>query len=121
MTLLVIIVFIYISEVAAFSLKDYKDINGDKNAGMNTLPVRFGVASPIITCIGLATPSILIWVLYVILKPPLIFVVIYFAISIARLVLASMILSGLDQHKSEQIVKYFRFILLAEMFAWCLF
>jgi|GEM_PF-4047428 len=119
--LLIIILFIYASEVLAISIKDYKDVKGDKEMGMQTLPI---VMSPkkaaMVTFTGFCIPLAIVWLPWTFLGLSLLFLAIYLTTGLVRYFLGLMLLRNPSSAVGAEILKKFRYILMLQMLAWCL-
>jgi len=112
--------FIYLTESLAFSLKDYKDIEGDRKEGMRTLPIAFERNRAIrITALGLVLPLALVWIPWEVLGLSLTFLAMYLVAGLMRMRYAKDILAkNFGAGAAGAILKDFRLILLLEMSAW---
>ncbi len=118
----IILSFIYLTEAAAFSLKDYKDVEGDGAMAKSTLPLSLGPERAIwVTRAGLLMPLLLVWALGELLRPSALFLAVYSVTGLARLGLVFLLASGADRRTAGQAVKYFRYVLLLQMLGWSVF
>lgn len=119
--IIAIIAFIYLTEVLAFSIKDYKDVTGDKLMGMRTLPV---VLSPQkaanFTFIGLSLPLLFVWLPWHFLGLSSVFLAIYLITGTLRYLSGSRLLRNPSPGVASQILNNFRYILILQMVGWCL-
>lgn len=111
--------FMFITEVMAFSLKDYKDIEGDRKMGMQTLPI---VLTPkraaFITCAGLCLPLFLVWIPWQLLGLSYVFLLAYLVAAMARFQWARNLIDNPSPENAARMLKSFRYVLLLEMMAW---
>ncbi len=120
-TILLIVAFVFVTKFLAISLKDYKDVEGDSRNGMRTLPVEYGVGpASKITAAGLLSTLPLFWIPWHILHLSVFFLAAYFLSGLMRAVFARKITSGVTPAGAADILKKFRFVLIAEMLAWCI-
>ncbi|MFH1394434.1 MAG: UbiA family prenyltransferase [Candidatus Micrarchaeota archaeon] len=119
--LLLIVAFIYASEVLAFSIKDYKDVRGDRKMGMQTLPI---ILTPkkasLVTFAGFCIPPALVWIPWSYLGLSMAFLAIYLGTGVLRYFLGLMLLRNPSSAVGGEILKKFRYILMLQMLAWCL-
>jgi len=119
--LLMIVIFMYVTEVIAFSLKDYKDIDGDRKMSMNTLPIHFNKKVAVkITAAGLIFPLFLSWFPWHFFELSIYFIIIYILAGLVRSHFARKLITDSSPASAISILKNFRYVLLLEMFAWCL-
>ncbi|HSB46463.1 MAG TPA: UbiA family prenyltransferase, partial [Candidatus Bilamarchaeum sp.] len=77
--------FLYITEVLAVSIKDYKDIEGDRKTGLRTLPIIYGPKDAAkLTFLGLCLPLLLVWIPWTAFKLSGTFIGMYMVIGISR-------------------------------------
>jgi len=119
--LLMVIVFIYVTEVLSLSIKDYKDVEGDRKMGMRTLPIMLGSQNAArLTFLGFCMPLALVWLPWEILHLSSIFLVIYLSVGIFRCFLGIKLLTDPTPGQAGEILKKFRYVLMLQMLAWCL-
>ena len=119
--IITIIGFVYLTEVLAFSLKDYKDIEGDRKMHMDTLPIVFEKKTAVrITAAGLTMPLLISWIPWHVLALSSHFIVFYFIAGAIRFRYARRLMQDPSPASAGDILKNFRYVLLAEMVAWCL-
>ncbi|MFA5105392.1 MAG: UbiA family prenyltransferase [Candidatus Micrarchaeia archaeon] len=119
--LLVIVGFIFVTEFFSFSIKDYKDVEGDKKMGMSTMPISLGpqTASKL-TSFGLILPAFSIWVPLSEFRLSYLFLILYFAAWLIRASIAKRLVRDQSPGAAAEMVKKYRIILLLQMCAWCL-
>jgi 4-hydroxybenzoate polyprenyltransferase len=116
-----IVGFVYLTEVLAFSIKDYKDIEGDRQMGMRTLPIVFDVKkASTLTGIGLALPLVLVWIPWQTLSLSPLFLALYMLAGGIRFWFARRLTADPSPTSAGYILKNFRYVLLLQMGAWCL-
>ncbi|MEW6748344.1 MAG: UbiA family prenyltransferase [Candidatus Micrarchaeota archaeon] len=119
--IVLIAAFMYLTEIPAFSIKDYKDVQGDREMGMRTLPIVFTPEKAArITFIGFCLPLLLVWVPWYFLGLSTLFLAIYLVAGALRYHFASKLLSSPLPATASLILKNFRYILLLQMIGWCL-
>ncbi len=119
MRFLWIIVFIAVSEVLAVSLKDYKDVPGDKRVGLKTLPISFSTENAaMITFVGLCLPLMLVWLPWLVLKLSIPFLALYLVAGTVRFSLGLELLGNPGPEAAGRILKVFRYIVLLQLFGW---
>jgi len=119
--ILAIIAFIYLTEVLAFSIKDYKDVRGDRLMGMKTLPVVLNPKKAAqITFVGLSLPLMFVWVPWHFLELSSLFLIIYLISGIWRYLSGSRLLKNPSPFVASQILNNFRYMLILQMVGWCL-
>ena len=119
--IIIIAAFLYLTEMLVWSIKDYKDVKGDAETGVMTLPV---VMSPkkasYVTCMALALPLLLVWMPWHALQLSNSFLMIYLAAGAARLFLGTRLLNNQSPAIAAGILKNFRYVLFLQMIGWCL-
>jgi 4-hydroxybenzoate polyprenyltransferase len=119
--LIIIIAFIYLTEVLAITIKDYKDVEGDRKMGMRTLPIMLSPEKASrFTFLGFCLPLVLSWVPWTALGLSPLFLVIYLCSGLARYKLGSKLLADPSPEEANKILKKYRYILMLQMVAWCL-
>jgi geranylgeranylglycerol-phosphate geranylgeranyltransferase len=119
--ILTVLAFVFITEVLAFSLKDYKDVEGDRSVGMNTLPIAFRLEDATrITALGLVLPLILVWLPWSYLKLSPVFLGGYLIAGVIRTGFAVRLMGDPTPTSAGIILKKFRYVLLLQMICWCL-
>ena len=113
--------FMYLTQALVWSIKDYKDVEGDRKTGVNTLPVAMSadMASKI-TALALSLPLLLFWVPWYMLHLSAAFLVLYLIAGIARYRLGKQLIEDHTPESASKILINFRYALLLEMFGWCL-
>jgi 4-hydroxybenzoate polyprenyltransferase len=112
--------FMFVTEIFAFSIKDYKDVEGDRKTGMKTLPVQIGVEEAArITFIGLCLPIAVVWLPWKILDLSNAFLVIYLIAIAIRISFGARLLANPSPDNAKVILNNFRLVLLIQMIAWC--
>ena len=118
---LVIVGFFFITEVLAVSIKDYKDVEGDRKTGLRTLPIMMGAENASrVTFVGLCLPLMLSWIPFVLFHLSWVFITMYVVIGIARAVIGRKLMEDQSPREAGNILKSFRLITTLEMMAWCL-
>jgi geranylgeranylglycerol-phosphate geranylgeranyltransferase len=118
---LAIALFLYLTEVLAVSIKDYKDIEGDRETGLSTLPIMFGPEKASkLTFIGLCLPLLLVWVPWAAFGLSWVFLAMYVTIEFSRYRTGRKILADQSPAQASEALNSFRLITTLEMFAWCL-
>ncbi|MFN7990670.1 MAG: UbiA family prenyltransferase [Candidatus Micrarchaeia archaeon] len=118
---LAVVAFLYVTEVLAVSIKDYKDIEGDKKTGLRTLPIILGPEKASrLTFFGLSLPLILVWLPWLILRLSFPFLGMYLVIGMSRLMTGLKILKDQSPKNAGEALNSFRLITTLEMLAWCL-
>lgn len=116
-----IIAFIAVTEVLALSLKDYKDVKGDRKAGLRTLPISFSLGNAAnITFIGLCLPLALVWIPWSVLHLSATFLALYLVAGIIRCGLGLKLLANPGPESAGSILKAFRYVILLQMAGWCI-
>lgn len=117
----VVVVFIYLTEVLAMSIKDYKDVEGDRKVGMRTLPIVLGPEkAAMMTFAGFCMPLVLVWIPWLVLHLSLPFLALSVASGAGRLVLGLRLLLNPSQQSGMWILDNFRYFRILQIFAWCL-
>ncbi len=112
--------FMFVTEIFAFSIKDYKDVEGDRKTGMKTLPVQIGVEEASrITFVGLCLPIAVVWLPWKMLGLSNAFLVIYLVAIAIRISFGTKLLMNPSADTAKVILKNFRIVLLMQMIAWC--
>lgn len=112
--------FIYVSDALAFSLKDYKDVYGDRRVGVRTLPVALSPRKAArLTFAGLCMPLFLSWIPWMGLHLSIPFIVLFLASGIGRLMLGIMLLNNPSPRRAEKILNKFRYFIMLQMVGWC--
>ncbi len=119
--ILMIVVFIYLTEIFAFSLKDYKDVEGDRKMGMSTLPIIFSPEKASrITFAGLILPLFFVWVPWYLLDLSNLFLAVYLFSGAMRFRFGESLLGNPSAPTAKNILNKFRYVLILQMIAWCL-
>ena len=112
--------FMFVTEIFAFSIKDYKDVEGDRKTGMNTLPVQMGAKEASrVTFLGLCLPIAVVWLPWKMLGLSNAFIIIYLIAIVIRISFGAKLLSNPSPDTARVILKNFRLVLLMQMIAWC--
>lgn len=119
--IMAIVGFLYLTEVLAFSLKDYKDIDGDRRMNMDTLPIAYdrNLAARI-TAAGLILPLLVFWIPWKIFQLSAYFIILYLCAGLMRYTFATKLIRNPSPAAAGHILNNFRYVLLVEMGAWCL-
>lgn len=118
---LAVILFLYVTEVLAVSIKDYKDIEGDRKTGLRTLPIIYGARDASrLTFLGLCLPLILVWIPWGLFGLSTVFLAMYLAIGVSRFRTGRKILEDQSPEQAGKALNSFRLITTMEMVAWCL-
>ncbi len=119
--ILVIAGFMYLTQSLAWSIKDYKDVEGDRKTGVMTLPVVFSPKrASRITALVLVLPLLLFWVPWYMLHLSVWFLGVYLVSGIARCGLAAKLLADHSPTSASRILINFRYALMLEMIGWWL-
>ncbi|HQT44384.1 MAG TPA: UbiA family prenyltransferase [Candidatus Micrarchaeota archaeon] len=119
--LVVILCFMLLTEFFAFSIKDYKDVEGDRKMGMSTMPVSLGTqGASRLTSFGLLLPVFSIWVPWTAFRLSYLFLLFYFAAWLMRASMAVRLVNDQSPAAASEMVKKYRIILLLQMCAWCI-
>lgn len=117
----VVVLFLYISEVLAISIKDYKDVAGDEKTGIKTLPIVFGIKNAArLTFLGFCIPLVFAWIPWHLCKLSVLFLGIYMVSGIAKIYIGRELLGDMNPKVAVGILKKYRYILMLQMIAWCL-
>lgn len=116
----IIIIFLYLTEMLVWSIKDYKDVKGDEETGVITLPVHYKENAAKITFFSLSLPLFLGWLPWIILNLSTAFIVIYFVAGLLRVHLGHKLLENQSAVASATVLKNFRLVLFLQMIGWCL-
>lgn len=118
--ILAIAAFIYITEILAISIKDYKDFEGDKATGIKTLPVQIGLENASrLTFIGMLLPLFLSWIPWAVLHLSIMFLVFYLASGLLKIHMGTRLIRNPTPAVAGNILKNYRYALMLQMFAWC--
>jgi 4-hydroxybenzoate polyprenyltransferase len=119
--LAVAIGFIYMTEVLSMSIKDYKDVPGDRRVGLRTLPIVLGPQkAALVTFAGFCSPFILSWIPWLVLNLNPAFLAASLASGAARIFLGLGFLSRPDSGQGKETLNKFRYVRIAQMLSWCL-
>lgn len=119
--LVVVIAFIYMTEVLSMSIKDYKDVSGDERVGLRTLPIVLGVRNAsLVTFAGFCSPFFLVWIPLILLHLSPVFLVASLASGAARILLGLGFVASPDSKQGMETLNKFRYVRIAQMLAWCL-
>ncbi|MEW6722438.1 MAG: UbiA family prenyltransferase [Candidatus Micrarchaeota archaeon] len=117
----VVALLMYATNSLVWSIKDYKDVEGDRKTGVLTLPVVLtSQTAALVTFAALALPLAGGWVAWYVLGLSTVFLAIYLASGVIRLFLGKMLLADQSPQTASKILINFRFALLLEMVGWCL-
>jgi len=118
--IMVIAVFFYISEVFSISIKDFKDVEGDRKMGVRTLPVVFSPeCASKITFAGMCLPVVLIWFPWFIFKLSIVFLLIALSASAMKIMLGYALMKDPKRDTAKKVLGYFRYIMIIQIFSWC--
>jgi len=118
--ILAIAAFIYITEILAISIKDYKDFEGDRATGIKTLPVRMGLENASrLTFVGMLLPLFLSWIPWALLNLSVVFLVFYMASGLLKMHMGARLVKDPTPSVAGNILKNYRYALMLQMFAWC--
>jgi geranylgeranylglycerol-phosphate geranylgeranyltransferase len=113
--------FMYLTQSVVWSIKDYKDIEGDRKTGVMTLPVVMDPKDASkVTALVLSLPLAFFWVPWYFLHLSYVFLGLYLASGIARFVLGTRLMADHSPESASKILINFRYALLLEMVGWCL-
>jgi 4-hydroxybenzoate polyprenyltransferase len=116
-----IVSFMYLTEAFVWSIKDYKDVDGDRNTGILSLPVILNAEkASYVTCFTLSMPLFLVWLPWYILELSSIFLTIYLLCGIIRVYFGHKLITNHSPDAATDILKNFRYVLFLQMIAWCL-
>jgi len=119
--ILSIVAFVFFTEVLAFSIKDYKDVEGDRRQGMRTLPVVLGPRrASYVTLFGLLLVPALFLLPWALLRLSILFLALYGIAAAAKLAFGMKLLRDPSPASAGGMLKKFRLVILIEMLAWCL-
>ncbi len=119
--LAIAIAFIYMTEVLSMSIKDYKDVQGDQEMGLRTLPVVLGTRkASLLTFAGFCSPLLLSWIPWLLLHTSLVFLVASVSSGVARLCLGLYFVAQPTPDVGSTTLKKFRYVRIAQMLTWCL-
>ena len=114
-------VFVFITNFVAISVKDFKDVEGDKAVGLKTLPVKYGVrTASLVTFAGFLVLPFIFWLPWYFLHLSTLFVLFYMVLGAVRIIKGYNLLKDPSPKVANNILKDFRFLLMLEMVAWCL-
>ncbi len=120
MRILIILIFLYVTEMLVWSIKDYKDVRGDEKTGVLTLPVLYKEKAAKITFFAMALPLLLGWIPWWLLDLSAGFLILYAISGLLRVLLASKLLKNQSAQASAVVLKNFRLVLFLQMISWCL-
>jgi chlorophyll/bacteriochlorophyll a synthase len=119
--LMIIVSFIYLTEAFIWSIKDYKDVEGDRQMGVLSLPVILSPRkSAIVTFATLSLPLLFAWLPWHVLGLSTIFLAIYLLCGAIRAYLGHELMKNQSPETAADILKNFRYVLFLQMIAWCL-
>jgi 4-hydroxybenzoate polyprenyltransferase len=119
--ILIVLSFIYLTEAFIWSIKDYKDVDGDRKMGVFSLPVILSPKkSAAVTFVTLSFPLLFAWLPWHILGLSTIFLVIYVLCGAIRAYLGHELMKNQSPETAADILKNFRYVLFLQMIAWCL-
>ncbi len=112
--------FMLVSEIFSISIKDFKDVEGDRKMGVQTLPVVFSpeVASRI-TFIGMTFPLILVWFPWYFFKLSLLFLAMTILASSLKMMLGYRLMKNPKRDTAKKVLGYFRYIMIIQIVSWC--
>ncbi|MBN1170515.1 UbiA family prenyltransferase [Candidatus Micrarchaeota archaeon] len=119
--IIIIALFMYLTEMIVWSLKDYKDVEGDARTGVMTLPVVMNPKKAAgITFLALCLPLFLMWMPWQMLGLSTAFLIVYLIAGVMRYCLGKQLLENQSPAVAANILKNFRLVLLLQMIGWCL-
>lgn len=119
--IMVVVSFIYLTEAFIWSIKDYKDVDGDRKTGVLSLPVILSPRkSSVVTFITLSFPLLFAWLPWHLLGLSVIFLILYSLCGAIRAYLGFELMKNHSPETAAEILKNFRYILFIQMIAWCL-
>jgi len=120
-TIFTIIGFVFLANFIAVSVKDYKDVEGDRAVGLKTLPVLMGVRNAsYVTFFGFFLLALIFWIPWYFFGLSLTFMVAYGVIALLRLIYGYKLLRNPSPNVASGILKNFRYLIMLEMVAWWL-
>jgi chlorophyll synthase len=119
--ILIVVSFIYLTEAFIWSIKDYKDVDGDRQMGVHSLPVILSPKkSAAVTFATLSFPLLFAWLPWQLLGLSTVFLVIYILCGAIRAYLGHELIKNQSPETASDILKNFRYVLFLQMIAWCL-
>jgi 4-hydroxybenzoate polyprenyltransferase len=114
----VALLFLFMSNWLAISIKDFKDVAGDVKQGVKSFPVIFGEKkAAMLTSLGFMMPLFLVWIPVYYLQPPIWFILPFLVVGIWKLCT----IPGLIENpflNGGRALKGFRLMLIIELLAW---
>jgi geranylgeranylglycerol-phosphate geranylgeranyltransferase len=118
--IIAIVAFIYLTEVLAISIKDYKDVEGDRMTGVKTLPLQLGMENASrLTMIGMSLPLLISWVPFIGLNLSLAFLALYLVSGVIKMDMGLKLVKNPTPEVATSILKSYRYALMIQMIAWC--
>jgi chlorophyll synthase len=117
----IVVAFIYLTEVLAMSIKDYKDVHGDRKMGLQTLPIVLGPRNAAkVTFAGFCMPLFLAWIPWAVLRLPLEFLALSLVAGGLRFALGWQLVRNPSPQQGGRILNKFRYLRILQIAAWCL-
>lgn len=118
--IMAIAAFIYLSEGFVWSIKDYKDVEGDSETGVLSLPVALSARKAAkITFVTLCLPLLFVWIPWHVLGLSTAFLILYLLAGALRCFLGRMLVHNQSPAFADAMLKNFRYVLFLQMIAWC--
>ena len=115
---LIALLFLFMSNWLAISIKDFKDITGDLQQGVKSFPIIFGGRRAImLTSLGFMMPLLLIWLPFYYLTLSIWFILPFVAVGLWKLYTIPKLIKN-PYANSTDMLKKFRLMLVIELFAW---
>lgn len=119
--ILIVILFMYLTEMIVWSIKDYKDVEGDAKTGIMTLPVVMNPKKASqITFLALCLPLVLVWMPWQMLGLSTTFLIIYLIAGSIRYYFGKQLMKNQSPTVAANILNNFRLVLFLQMIGWCL-
>ncbi|MFH1257956.1 MAG: UbiA family prenyltransferase [Candidatus Micrarchaeota archaeon] len=111
--------YVYLTMFLCISIKDFKDIEGDKKTGVRTFPLIFGKERAYrITATAFLFAPLTFFIPWIAMHLSAGFVAAYSVVSAWKLKNAKLMLKTPSAERSRKILDQFRFAVMGEMIAW---
>ncbi|MFH1258127.1 MAG: UbiA family prenyltransferase, partial [Candidatus Micrarchaeota archaeon] len=113
--------YVFLTMFLCIVIKDFKDIDGDRLAGVKTFPILYGEKNAYkLTALAFLMAPLTFFLPWVLLHLSVWFVGFYSLVAAWKLKTAKILLKFPSPDKARRILDFFRFAVIGEMLAWSL-